>query len=96
MIKHIVAFKLKDTNKEDNLQSLKSKLERLPEVIPGVMNFETGKNISNRSSAYDLVLISEFASLNDLDMYRNHPEHIKVLDIIQQVVDNTVVVDYEI
>ncbi len=96
MIKHIVAFKLKNTNKEDNIQHLKSKLDRLPEVIPGVMNFETGKNISDRSSAYDLVLISEFASLNDLEMYRNHPEHLKVLDIIQQVVGDTVVIDYEV
>ncbi len=96
MIKHIVAFKLKNTNKEDNIQDLKSKLDRLPEVIPGVLTFETGKNISDRSSAYDLVLISEFGSQNDLDMYRNHPEHLKVLDIIQQVVDDTVVVDYEV
>lgn len=96
MIKHIVSFKLKDTDKEGNLQQLKSELDRLPEVIPGVVAFETGKNVSDRSSAYDLVLVSEFASTNDLDVYRNHPEHLKVLDLIHQVVADTVVVDYEV
>ncbi len=96
MIKHIVAFRLKETNKADNIQRLKSMLDSLEGYISEILSYETGLNISDRSTAYDLVLVSGFASVTDLETYRNHPEHLKVADFIKQVVSDTVVVDYEI
>jgi len=96
MIKHIVAFKVNQPGKPDDLKHLKKELDHLPDVIPGIVSFETGENISSSLSAYDLVLVSSFHGQGELDSYKNHPEHIKVLDLIKQIVADLVVVDYEI
>ena len=96
MIKHIVAFKMNETDKADNLQRLKSELDHLPTKIPDIVSYETGINISSRSSAYDLILVSVFQDLDALDSYRNHPEHLKVTGHIKQIVSDTIVVDYEV
>ena len=42
MIKHIVAFKMNQPGKPDDLLHLKKELDHLPDVIPGIVSFETG------------------------------------------------------
>ncbi|MBI9033121.1 MAG: Dabb family protein [Bacteroidales bacterium] len=99
MIRHIVMFKLKETsasNKQSLADEIKSRLTTLLEYIPELMSMEVGKNICNRSMAFDLVLISDFKSLNALDKYRNHPMHIEVLEYLKKLVIESTVVDYEL
>ena len=97
MIKHVVMIKLldKDKKKELNIQTLKDKLDSLKNKIPEVKSLETGINISTRISAFDLVLISEFNSQEDLDKYIVHPAHQEVISFLKDIKDDIVVVDYE-
>ncbi len=95
MIKHIVSFKLK-TEYKNKAQLIKQELESLPSKINQIRFFEIGINISDSISAFDMVLVSDFYSLQDLDIYRNHPDHIKVLDLIKLYKKESMVVDYEI
>ena len=98
MIKHIVFIRIKANSEDDkllNLNALKDSLEKLPSQISEIKNFEVGINISDSKSASDLSLIGEFSSLEDLDVYRNHPEHKKVLELISSLKGRTAVVDYE-
>ncbi len=97
MIKHVVMLKLldKDEKKKLNIQTLKDKLDNLKNKIPEIKYLETGINISPRSSAFDLVLISEFNNQEDLDKYIIHPAHQEVLTILAEIKDDIVVVDYE-
>lgn len=91
-------FKLKDApvrEKERNLKELKAKLENLKQYISEILALETGKNISTRPVAYDLVLITDFNSAEDLQNYLDHPEHQKILKFILDVTSNLAVVDYE-
>jgi len=92
MIKHIVSFKLID---KDKAALIKIELDKLPSKISQIKMFEVGINISDSPAAYDLVLVSEFASVEDLNKYRMHSDHVKVADIIALHKTTSMVVDYE-
>lgn len=53
-----------------------------------------GINISTRASAHDIVLIADFKDVEGLDNYREHPEHIEILDYLKAVMEKAAVVDY--
>ena len=100
MIKHIVMIRLKKAGspeeKRTNAQKLGSAIEGLMGKIPELLSMEVGMNLSTKASAYDLVLTSEFDSMETLETYRVHPEHQKVLEILYEVMESTAVVDYEL
>lgn len=91
-------FRFKDfaegADKTENINSLKSKLEALKEIIDEIKFFEVGINFGNSDAAYDLALCSEFESKEDLYSYQKHPEHLKVADFVKKVCETRVVADY--
>ncbi len=99
MIKHIVAWKLKDSaqgaSKAENAQRMKRELEGLREKLPFVHKIEVGINFNSSPAAYDIVLYSEFASREDLDRYQKAPEHVAVAELINTLRKERMVVDYE-
>ncbi len=99
MINHVVLFKLKDYPKEEKAKivaELKDKLESLQKKIFEVKFIEVGVNYELESKSYDLALISHFESINDLDAYRVHPEHLKVVERIKETTVERAAVDYYI
>ena len=100
MIKHIVMFKFKDfscgRNKQENILLVKESLQSLPPMIKEIKYFELGVNIIPASNAYDLVLLSEFMSPEELVRYQKHPEHLKVAEVVGQVCQSRIVVDYNL
>jgi hypothetical protein len=98
MIKHIVMFKFNEfaegRNKQENIQLLKDYLEALPSMIGEIKFFEVGINFAQIPVAYDLVLLSEFITKEDLYSYQKHPEHVKVAGFVGKVCMNRIVVDY--
>jgi len=98
MIKHIVMIRVKGNNPEEkrnNAVILKDAIDGLTGKIPELKSMDTGLNVNQNPAAFDLVLTSVFDSLEDLDAYRVHPEHKKVLDILYDMKEETAVVDYE-
>lgn len=71
-------------------------LEELETSIESLLNMEVGLNFSTRPTAFDLVLIADFDNEDGLNIYRDHPEHIKVLNYLKTVIEKTAVVDYTI
>lgn len=97
MLNHLVMMKLKEMSsaeKEENQRRLVHSLEQLKDKIEVIDHLEVGINFSSRPAAMDIVLVSQFKDENDLDYYRNHPDHLKVLDFIKEVVAESKVVDY--
>jgi hypothetical protein len=81
--------------KEENMSLMKEKIEGLKGKVKELLNAEVGINLSQSDRAYDIVLYSEFESLDTLNEYRYHPEHKEVLDFINSVIEDVKVVDYE-
>ncbi|MCY1521645.1 Stress responsive A/B Barrel Domain protein [compost metagenome] len=80
-VKHIVMWNLSgDTEQErsKNIQKLKAAFEGIRAEIPGLKTLEIGVDFSNIDYACDVVLYSEFDSLEALQGYANHPAHLRV------------------
>ncbi|WP_461458866.1 Dabb family protein [Methanothrix sp.] len=79
---------------------MNSHYEQKPKSSGGQNNFkeikyfELGVNIIPASNAYDLVLLSEFMSPEELVSYQKHPEHVRVAEVAGQVCESRIVVDY--
>jgi hypothetical protein len=99
VIKHIVMWKLKDNaegaGKRENALKIKTQLEALKNPLPQIRSIEVGLNVVEGPDAYDVVLISEFAGMADLQAYQKAPEHLKVADFIGKVRLERKVVDYD-
>lgn len=93
MIKHIVMWKFKE-NEEENMKRFLNALLSLKEIIPEVKYMEVGINI-NSSNEFDAALVSEFETLDDLNTYKNHPEHIKVSKLCKEIRIARQAIDYE-
>lgn len=72
----------------------KKMLLRLKDKIDSLDDIEVGINISTKPSAFDVVLTADFENEVALNDYREHPEHIIVLDYMKMVVSKVAVVDY--
>jgi hypothetical protein len=81
-------------NLEKTSEKTKVMLKNLEKSIDSLVNMEVGINFSDRTTAYDLVLIADFNNEDDLNSYRVHPEHVNVLDFLKINADKTAVVDY--
>ncbi|MBN2618537.1 MAG: Dabb family protein [Spirochaetales bacterium] len=93
MIKHVVIWKLKEI--EDG-PKLKKEIDSLNGQIPGLISIETGLDLNRSSAAGDLILISIHESKDALDLYQDHPLHVKVRDKIVEAVTSRIVVDFEV
>lgn len=99
MIKHIVIWSLKDEaegcKKAENVAKFKSMLEDLVGKIDVIVSLEVGiKTDEAPANNDDIILVSEFNTWNDLSTYANHPDHVKVVEFAQKVVEKRSAVDY--
>lgn len=100
MIKHIVLFKLKafdtEAGKQAKMKEIKTGLENLLGIVPELKKINVGLNI-NPEEKWDIVLETEFESLEDLAAYAIHPEHVAVSkNLIASVKEDRACVDFTI
>lgn len=91
MIKHVVMWKIS----EENINMAVKKLRAMDGKIDVMKNLQVGKNFNTQSRAFDLILINEFDSREALDLYQNHPVHLKVKEYLGTVTTQAAVVDFE-
>jgi hypothetical protein len=94
MIINNVMLKLKKehsdkiTKTRDVLLSMQGKIEFLRDIKVEV-------NIRPGQSSYDIMFITKFTSMEDLDAYLTHPVHLEVAKYIGSVLDTQASVCYE-
>ena len=90
MIRHIVMWKLKESaegkTKEENISVISELLYALVGEIEQIKKMEIGADVSRSAASMDLVLITEFESVEALRAYAVHPKHVKVAEYIGKVV----------
>ena len=100
MIKHIVLFKLKEFENEDQKAVVRNKIKNallaLRDKIDELKYIEVGNHYQLNSGAYDLCLITHFDSFAGLEAYQAHPDHIKVVDMLRPNLVSRALVDYEV
>jgi hypothetical protein len=99
MINHVVLFKLKKYDSEDEKQAavttIKEALLSLSGKIDELKYIEVGCNYELDAKSFDICLITHFESIEALDAYRVHPEHVKVAGLIGQHAAERAAVDFE-
>jgi len=100
VIKHIVMWKFADqaagADKATNLVRVQQQLAALDGLVPGMLAFEPVIPVDGFEHSYDLVLYSEFESVEALHAYATHPDHVALGQLISEVRTERVCVDYEV
>ncbi len=99
MINHIVLFKLKEFENEDLKAVVRNKITHtlldLKDKIEELKFIQVGQNCELISPSHDICLITHFETLGDLEIYRVHPEHLKVGELIKSNTCDRAVIDFE-
>ena len=98
MIRHIVTFRVGATDPIERgraLDRLRSELEGLLALIDDVETLHVGIDDGTVPGHWDAVLVSEHPDAAALARYQTHPEHVRVLRIVAELVAEKSVVDYE-
>jgi hypothetical protein len=94
MIRHIVLFKFKDEITQKRRNEFAKELRRLADVIPEVLALRVGVDMGGKPNSFDLALDSTFATMEDVETYAVHPDHLAVIESVNQICADTVKVDY--
>mgnify|MGYP002577918945 FL=1 len=92
MVTHIVCHKYTDREEAKKIAPM---LKGLVGKVPGLISMEAGADFVGSGRSYDLALIAKFANREDLAVYADHPEHVKVKQYIHKVLVNGISVDFE-
>ena len=94
MIKHIVVYTLKEgVNKPEAIEIVRSHLEPLVGVIPGLTHMEIR---ATYQGGMDYALYSEFESKEALANYAQHPAHLAAKEHFWNFLNTRVAADYEV
>lgn len=98
MVKHIVLWNFVETLSEEERKEaglkMKSILEPLKDVIPGVISLRVVIN-EIESSNRDIALIGEYESKETLKGYVVHPAHVEAGKYVRSVTCDRACIDYE-
>ena len=93
MVKHIVLYTLKEgVDKEKAVETIRSVLEPLVGVIPGLTHLEIR---AAYQGGMDYALYSEFESREALKNYAVHPAHLEAKSHFWEFLDTRVCADYD-
>ncbi len=100
MIRHVVMWRFADEaegrTRQQNMEYIRDRLMALPAIIPQIKRMEIGIDIGRTDKSYDMMLLSEFESMEALAEYRDHPDHMAVSKYVGKVSTARVVADCEI
>lgn len=99
MVRHLVLWKygdgFSDAENKDNALKIKEILERLKDIIPGIVSIKViTEPLLIESGDADIILDSLFENEEALSNYQVHPEHVKAGSFIRTVVKDRKCVDY--
>ena len=79
----------------ENARALVAALKSLVGKVPHMISLEAGINVPSSPASWDVVLITKHSSWEELDAYRVHPEHQKVVQVVGSLTRDRAVVDWE-
>ena len=100
MIRHVIMWKFVEEyegmNKDEIMSAIEEKFAHLKAVIPEIKAMSVERDVLRSERSFDMIYITEFESLEALEVYRVHPEHVKVAKFIGAVRTAQAVTDSEI
>ncbi len=95
MIVNNLLLRLRERDNESILKARNALLSMKGKI--GVLDdLQVEVNIRDGEASYDIILITKFASMEDLDAYLVHPVHVEAAKYIGNVVDIQAAVCYQV
>ncbi len=98
MIKHILLWKFTDSVKQSDYEEkiifLRQNFSALLGKVNGLIEIELGAKCI--PGDYDIVLYAKFDSLESLQLYQEHPLHLKIKEQAKDWVCSRACIDYEV
>lgn len=86
---------LNDSDSLSKAEKMKSSFGQMKSLISVVKSYDVKINMKKTDFSYDVVIISEYDSWEDLDTYLNHTEHKKAIAMCKDIKKEKAVIDYE-
>jgi len=95
MFRHCVMLKFKHDATEAQKGLAFEGIQSLPEYIDQITSYSVGFNAGSRSDNYDLVVVGDFNSEADYEIYANHPNHQKVIaELLAPIMESRTAAQY--
>jgi hypothetical protein len=97
-IKHIVVWKVRATDeieKAEALATIEGALTGLIGRVPSIGTLTVGLNVAYPDKNSDIAVVADFADLDALEAYQNHPDHLEVSALIRTLVTERSAIDYQ-
>lgn len=99
MLRHIVLLRMNAATEAERASQagrLSDALNALPPHIEQIRALSVGRNILENPGNWDLALTVDVDDEAGLDAYRKHPEHLKVIELINETVADRCAVDFPV
>lgn len=100
MIKHIAMFKFEqfksESDRKNYYQRIKDAFDGLENKIDEIQSIKIGFDTLFSDSSMDLAVCVQLNNLDDLKIYANHEEHLRVGSIVRERLIERKVIDFEI
>lgn len=95
-LRHVVLFGFKESVSQADVAECVRRFVQLPQLVPGITEFEWGRNVSpeGKANGHTHCFQMAFASEADRDAYLTHPDHVAFGDHIRPYVERVTVLDY--
>jgi hypothetical protein len=105
MFRHCVLLKFIEQASNEQKQNVFKSITDLPNQIakamrvegiePLTISYSVGFNAGTRDDNYDLVVIGDFESQDDYDIYATHPKHLELISVvIAPILENRSAIQY--
>jgi len=94
MVHHYVMLKYKNETSEDHISAFISKMRTLGENIDAVVSLKIGRDQLREGRSWDLIMDMRFRGCEDLQTYRQHPEHVALMRFNDPFVSDIAAVDF--
>ncbi len=77
--RHVVALQWKPDTTPEQRQTIVTALHALPSLIPTIRSYVIGEDAGINAGNHDLVIVADFDDADGYVIYRDHPEHQRVI-----------------
>lgn len=95
MVDHFVLFAVSEDAADDDVEDLLSSIQDLRSSVGSVVDLSVGEDFSGRAGDYTHALFARFEDRDGLQEYMQHPDHLAVVEKLEEHTSGRLVADYE-
>lgn len=95
MLTHIVVWKYRADISQETREQHRAQLRTLSNIVPGIESLSVGADTLHAPRSYDTGLVAVFRDRSVLDAYSVHPDHVKIVEFGNTIIDTMAKVDFE-